>query len=69
MEGAQLAEAEAVVDEADVGLPGELDKGAAPRGEAFGEVLLRDWRRLQNTAGGEIFHAQRGAAVEAGALV
>ena len=69
VKGAQQAKAEAVVDEGDVRLPGELDEGAAPRGEAFGEVLLRDGRGLQHAAGREIVHAQRGAAVEAGALV
>ena len=44
MKGAQQAEAEAVVDEGDVRLPGELDKCAAPCGEAFGKVLRRDCR-------------------------
>jgi len=69
VQGAQQAEAEAVVDEDEVRLPGELDEGAAPRGEAFGKILRRDGRRLQHAAGVEIVHAQRGAAVEAGAFV
>ena len=42
VKGAQKAESGAVVDEGDVRLPGELDEGAAPVGEAFGEVLAGD---------------------------
>ena len=66
---AQQAKAKAVVNEGNVGLPGELHQCAAPRGKAFGKVLLRHCGRLQRAPGREIFHAQRGAAVEAGALV
>src|SRR6202034_3341053 len=66
---AQQAKTEAVVDEGNVRLPGELNERAAPRGEAFSKVLAGDRVGLQDAAGIEVVHAQRGAAVEAGALV
>ena len=68
-ERAQKAEGGAVVDERDVVLPGELDEGAAPVGEAFGEVLAGHVMELQDAAGFEVFHAQGGVAFEAGAFV
>jgi hypothetical protein len=50
-------------------LPGELDQGVAPVGEALGEVLAGDVFEVDDSAGFEVFFAQRRAALEAGALV
>ena len=66
---AQQAKAEAVINEGDVRLPGELDEGAAPVSEAFAEVLGVEALALQRAAGFKVVHAQSGAAIEAGALV
>ena len=68
-DSAEQAKAEAVVDQRDVVLPGELHQSAAPVGEAFGEVLGGHVVELQDAAGFEVLHAQGGLAVEAGALI
>ena len=68
-QGAQKMKAEAVVDQGSVVLPGELDEGVAPVGEAFGEVFVRDLLELEDAAGFQVFHTQGGLAFDAGALV
>src|SRR5579863_6568451 len=68
-EGVQQAECESVIDQGYVGLPGELDQGASPGGEAFAKVLWIDGLVLKDAAGFEVDHAQRGLAVDPGAFV
>jgi hypothetical protein len=50
MKGPEDAEAEAIVDEAGMGSPSELDEAALPVRESFGEVLLGNFGTLQNGA-------------------
>jgi hypothetical protein len=59
----------AVIDENDVILPGELDQGVAPVGEAFGKVLAGHVLELEDAAGFQVFFAQGGFAFDSGALV
>jgi hypothetical protein len=66
---AEHAEAEAVVDQGDVILPGELDEGAAPGCEPFAEVVLRKGGVLQDLPSFEVHHAQRRLALETGAFI
>jgi hypothetical protein len=46
-----------------------LDEGIAPVGEAFGEVFAGDVLKAEDATGVEVFFAERGFSVEAGALV
>ena len=68
-EGGELAEGGAVVDPADVGLPGPLVEVGAPVDDAFAEVLRGDVDVLEDAAGGGVFDEELRLAFEAGAFV
>lgn len=68
-EGVEEVEGDAVINQRDVALPCELNKSAAPLGEAFGKVLAGNVLELEDAAGFKILHAQGGVTFKAGAFV
>ena len=65
----QQAEGGSVVDKRSMRLPSELDQRVSPLGETFGKVAGGHIKQIEDAAGFQFLHSQRGVAFEASALV